>query len=126
MREVVDEILNGNYGSETGELRFSQSQIKLTVAPDELATGSFVLTAPEGSAVKGSVFSTDYRCECQKTEFAGAEVEIPFTFYGRCLEDGEKAKGAFRVISNLGAFVELAPGKDAMCIADRSKTWRNF
>ncbi len=104
MREVVDEILNGNYGSETGELRFSQSQIKLTVAPDEVATGSFVLTAPEGSAVKGSVFSTDYRCECQKTEFAGAEVEIPFTFYGRCLEDGEKAKGAFRVISNLGEY----------------------
>ena len=33
MREVIDEVLSGNFGSETGSLDFSQATMELSVYP---------------------------------------------------------------------------------------------
>ena len=104
MREVIDEVLGGNYGGETGALDFSQATIELTVYPGEEFGGSFQIYGENDALIKGRVFSTDYRVECLTPEFVGRDAEISYVLHGSCLEAGEVVKGAFRVISNLGEY----------------------
>lgn len=104
MREVIDEVLGGNYGSETGALDFSQATIEFSVLPGEPYQGTFWVRGEDGSVGTGSVFSTDYRMECLTPEFSGREAEISYVFHGACIEAGESVKGAFRIISNLGEY----------------------
>ena len=103
MREIIDEVLNGNYGGETGALDFSVATIDASVASGEKCSGSFMIQG-NGSALRGRVLSTDYRMECLTPEFAGQEAEISYSFHTEGLEAGEVVKGAFRVISNLGEY----------------------
>ncbi|MBR4731922.1 MAG: hypothetical protein IK081_04050 [Lachnospiraceae bacterium] len=104
MREVIDEVLSGNFGSETGSLDFSQATLELSVYPGEEYEGSFQVYGENDALIKGRVFSTDYRVECLTPEFAGRDAEISYVLHGSCLETGEVVKGAFRVISNLGEY----------------------
>ena len=104
MREVIDEVLNGNYGGETGSLDFSQATMEITIRPGEEYNGSFHVFVAGGSLATGHVVSTDYRMECLTADFSGRESEIFYIFHGACLEAGETAKGAFRVISSLGEY----------------------
>ena len=104
MREVIDEILNGNCGGETGSLDFSQATIELSVYSGEEYRSSFQIFGENDALIKGQVFSTDYRVECLTPEFVGRDAEIFYVLHGACLEAGEVVKGAFRVISNLGEY----------------------
>ena len=56
MREVIDEVLGGNYGSETGALDFSQATIEFSVLPGEPYQGTFWVRGEDGSVGTGSVF----------------------------------------------------------------------
>ncbi len=104
MREVIDEILNGNYGSETGSLDFSQATLECTAFPGEELAGSFDVKGEGAAFVTGRVLSTDYRMECLTPDFAGTESRIDYVFHGEGMEPGETVKGAFRVISNVGEY----------------------
>ncbi|MBO4750667.1 MAG: hypothetical protein J5546_10145 [Lachnospiraceae bacterium] len=104
MREIIDEILNGNYARETGSLDFSQASVELTALQGELTQGSFWVRGDGAQVVKGRVFSTDYRMECLTPEFLGEEAEITYVFHGEGAQPGEAISGAFRVISNLGEY----------------------
>ena len=104
MREIIDEILNGNYGRETGSLDFSQASLEISALQGEETSGSFWIRGDGAWNLKGKIYSTDYRMECLTPEFASAEAEIFYVFHGEGAEIGEVIKGAFRVISNLGEY----------------------
>ncbi|MBR6477089.1 MAG: hypothetical protein IKS85_01455, partial [Lachnospiraceae bacterium] len=104
MREIIDEVLNGNYGGETGSIDFSQATMECSVTRGEDLSGSFVIRGEGAPTIKGRVLSTDYRMECLTPDFSGSEAEISYVFHGLGMEPGEVAKGAFRVISNLGEY----------------------
>lgn len=104
MREIIDEILNGNYARETGSLDFSEASIELTALQGEFTQGSFWIRGDGAQVVKGAVISTDYRMECLTPEFLGEEAQIQFAFHGEGAQPGEAISGAFRVISNLGEY----------------------
>ncbi|MBP5263080.1 MAG: hypothetical protein J6Z33_01750, partial [Lachnospiraceae bacterium] len=94
MREIIDEILNGNYARETGSLDFSEASIELTALQGELTQGSFWIRGDGAQVVKGAVISTDYRMECLTPEFLGEEAQIQFAFHGEGAQPGEAISGA--------------------------------
>lgn len=104
MREIVEQILAGNYIFEGASLDFSCTKIELSVAQGETFSGSFQILGQRGTLAEGRVLSTDYRMECLNESFSGSVSEIGYVFHGEAVEEGETVKGAFRVISSQGEY----------------------
>lgn len=101
---MMDQILQGSFGYETGSLDFSCSKIELTLPPGAFHEGSFTIYAPSGGPVNGTVMSSDLRMECLTASFSGADESIVYRFHARQLEDGEAVRGQFTVLSNQGEY----------------------
>lgn len=104
MREIVDQILAGNYIFEGGFLDFSCTKIEISISQGETFSGSFQILGQRGTVAEGRVLSTDYRMECLNGTFSGSVSEIGYLFHGEAVEEGETVKGAFRVISSQGEY----------------------
>lgn len=104
MREIVDQILAGNYIFESASLDFSCTKIELSLSQGETFSGSFQILGQKGTMAEGRVLSTDYRMECLTETFSGSVSEIGYLFHGEAAEEGETVKGAFRVISSQGEY----------------------
>lgn len=104
MRQVIEEIRNGNFNFDNGSLDFSCPRIELSLLADTVEEGSFSIYGPEGRVTEGYVVSSDLRMECITRGFSGSEDEILYRFDTRGMEDGEEVRGAFHIISNQGEY----------------------
>lgn len=104
MRQAVEEILNGKFNQERGQLSFSCQRIQMEIHADTVVEDSFVLYGPEGQVTEGDVVSSDLRMECITRSFSGVQDEILYRFDARGMEAGEEVKGAFNIISNQGEY----------------------
>lgn len=104
MRQVIEEIRNGNFNFDKGSLDFSCPRIELSLLADTVEEGSFSVYGPEGQVTEGYVVSSDLRMECMTQGFSGSQDEILYRFDARGMEAGEEVKGAFHVISNQGEY----------------------
>lgn len=104
MKQVVDQILEGNYLCEIGSLDFSCAKIEIELMQGETVPGSFLIRGEHTDIVEGYVYSTDYRMEVLTPDFQGSESEISFLFHADGVEEGECVKGAFRVVSRQGEY----------------------
>ena len=53
MRQVIDEILSGNFMFDKGSLDFSCPRIDLSLYADTVEEGSFSISGPEGRVTEG-------------------------------------------------------------------------
>lgn len=103
MRDIIEEILQGNFNYENGSLDFSCSKIEISLYQGQQYEGSFRILASSGTCT-GTVTSSDLRMECLTEEFNGSEEEILYRFHGENLEEGDVVKGDFSVISSHGEY----------------------
>jgi hypothetical protein len=104
VRQVVEEILNGNFNFDKGSLDFSCPRIDLSLLKDTVEEGTFSIYGPEGCVTEGYIVSTDLRMECMTKHFSGSQDEVLYRFDARGMEAGDEVKGAFYVISNQGEY----------------------
>lgn len=104
MKEVIEQLLEGNFEYENGSLDFSCTKLELTIKQGESIESSFKILGDSGRYTHGTVSSSDSRMECLTTEFVGTEEEIFYCFHGEDLEEGDVVKGEFFVISNQGEY----------------------
>lgn len=104
MKQVIEQLLEGNFDYENGSLDFSCTKLELTINQGECCEGSFKILGNSGKYTQGTVSSSDGRMECLTTEFVGSEEEICYRFHGEDLEEGDVIKGEFYVISNQGEY----------------------
>lgn len=104
MRQVIEEIRNGNFMFEKGSLDFSCPRIDLSLYADTIEEGSFSVSGPQGRVTEGYVVSSDMRMTCVTQGFSGSQDEILYRFDAGGMEEGEEAKGAFYIISNQGEY----------------------
>lgn len=102
LKQIIREILDGNFKYDTGTLNFSCTRIELSVQAGETAEGSFILYGPQGAITEGYIVSSDLRMECLSSSFAGSQDEIFYRFDATGSTAGEEVKGAFHMISNQG------------------------
>ena len=102
MKQIIRELLDGNFKYDTGTLNFSCTRIELSVQAGETAEGSFILYGPQGAITEGYIVSSDLRMECLSSSFAGSQDEIFYRFDATGSTAGEEVKGAFHMISNQG------------------------
>lgn len=104
MQDVVSQILDENYGYETGTLDFSCAKMEFCVDSGCVYEGSFTVMSPGGQLTTGYVIASDLRMECLTKRFTGSREEIHFCFHAEQLEEGETRNGAFQIISNQGEY----------------------
>ncbi len=104
MREIINQILEGNVDYENGSLDFSCSKIELSLQKGESFEGSFSIYSETNSYINGFVTSSDCRMECITAEFTGNESLISYCFHGEYLEEGDTVKGVFSVVCNQGEY----------------------
>lgn len=104
MKNLLEQVLEGELQGERGSLEFSCSDITLILAPGALYEGTFAVYGEGEGATSGYVISTDPRMECTTPTFQGAEDVISYCFHGEQLAAGEVVRGEFHIISNRGEY----------------------
>lgn len=105
MQSVVERILEGNFNKDTHTLDFSTPVIELNINAGDVYEGSFTIFGPRDVMTEGRVSSTRLRMKCLVDNFAGSEVEVPFSFDSNGMSMGDTFKGEFRIISNQGEYM---------------------
>ena len=104
MKQIIREILDGNFKYENGTLDFSCPRIELSVRAGEMAEGSFFINGAKDAMTEGHIVSSDLRMACLSPSFGGSRDEIFYRFDASGAEAGEEVKGAFHMISNQGEY----------------------
>ena len=104
MQDAVKRILEGKFNNDIRLLEFSSPVIQLTVKPEEIYEGSFIIYGPAEAVTEGRISSTGLRMQTMTEVFCGTEEEIGYRFDATGMEEGENLKGEFRIISNQGEY----------------------
>lgn len=104
MRQIIQEILEGNFRADNTSLSFSCPRIDISMAPDSVQEGSFTIYGPEGFVTEGRVISSDLRMECLTPEFTGIQDEIYYRIDTTDMQVQDTIKGSFYIESNQGEY----------------------
>ena len=104
LKQIIREILDGNFKYENNTLDFSCPRVELSVQAGETAEGSFVLSGAKNVVTEGYIVSSDLRMACLASTFGGSQDEIFYRFDASGSAAGEEVKGAFHMISNQGEY----------------------
>lgn len=104
MRQIIGQILEGNFDYENGSLDFSCSKLEISLKKGTVYEGIFSIYSRPGLLTRGTVTSSDLRMECLTPEFTGTSEDIAFRFHGEHLDEGEAVNGEFFVISSQGEY----------------------
>ncbi|MDE7275689.1 MAG: hypothetical protein K2N98_02360, partial [Lachnospiraceae bacterium] len=104
LKQIIREILDGNFKYENNTLDFSCPRVELSVQAGETAEGSFVLYGAKNVVTEGYIVSSDLRMACLASTFGGSQDEIFYRFDASGSAAGEEVKGAFHMISNQGEY----------------------
>ncbi len=104
MRQIIREILEGNFRADNTTLNFSCPRIDLTLLPDCVHEGSFTIYGEEGVVTEGKALSSDIRMECLTPEFAGLQDEIYYRIDTTGMKVSDTVKGNFYIESNQGEY----------------------
>lgn len=104
-REEIAKVLAGRSAHKEGFLSFSCPKVELSLKAGERGAGSFCITGREGIPLTGTIVTGDIRMGCQNPVFTESPSEIFFFFDSTGLDEGDCARGEFKVISSQGEYV---------------------
>lgn len=103
-REEIEKVLAGRSVRGEGSLSFSCPKVELTLKRGECGRGSFTIMGREGLPLIGTIVTGDIRMVCQNPVFRDGPAEIFFQFDSTGLDEGESARGEFKIISDQGEY----------------------
>ncbi len=104
MKEIIEQLLEGNFIYENGSLDFSCSKLELSVLKDEIYEGSFTIYGKGETPTRGKIFSPDSRMQCYTDTIMGDEEVVGFSFDSTGMQEGEVLRGEIQVVSNQGEY----------------------
>ncbi len=104
MQQVVREITEGMFRTDSGSLDFSCPKVELTLRQGTTAEGSFSIYGPAGAVTEGIVLSSDMRVQCLTEQFFGSDEEISYRVDATGATAGTEIQGGFHIISNQGEY----------------------
>lgn len=96
-----DRIIEAGFVYDLPKLVFSEEEYRIVVGEGEVRRGTFHIRASDGSTIRGSVLSEDYRIHLLTTEFEGKDCEIGFLVITKGLLTGQSVRGSILVSSNI-------------------------
>ena len=104
MKEIVEQLLKGQYFTAERNLDFSTPRVELYIGADEAVEGTFTIFGPEDRLLVGEISSTEVRMQVITRDFSGTPYEASYRFDASGLSKGDVIQGDFRIISNQGEY----------------------
>ena len=104
MKNKIKQISKGDFKLEQPDVRFSESQIQISVGEGEVYEGSFYIENTKDGTIRGLVYPSSFRVHCLEEGFEGNPVKVNFTYDSTGLVPGEIEQGKFTVVCNGGEF----------------------
>lgn len=96
-----DGVIEAGFVYDLPKLVFSEEEYRIVVGEGEVRRGTLHVCASDGSTIRGSVLSEDYRIHLLTTEFEGEDCEISFLVITKGLLSGQSIRGSILVSSNI-------------------------
>ena len=100
----MKQLISGRFEYEVPKLLLSEKQIDIQMKVSENYRGSFVMRNSSQKRMKGFIHTSTWRVQCNIFEFSDAEVNVIYEINTRGLAEGDKIKGGFKIISDVGEY----------------------
>ncbi len=104
MKRRIEQLLNGIFEYEQGQLVIRPEELTMTGAPGEVLHGKFFIEGAAGQRVHGFLYPSDARMICEPAEFLGTSNEIYYQFDSSGLPQGAESIGKLLVCSDCGEY----------------------
>ena len=104
MKNKIKQFAKGEFKVEQPDIRFSETQIHMSVGEGEVYEGSFLIENTKDGNIRGLVYPSSFRVHCLDAGFEGNPVKVNFTYDGSGLVPGQMENGKFTVVCNGGEY----------------------
>lgn len=104
MKNKIKQFSKGDFKLEQPDIRFSETQIYMSVGEGKVYEGSFVIENTKDGDIRGLVYPSSFRVHCLEEGFEGNPVKINFTYDSTGLVPGQMEQGKFTVVCNGGEY----------------------
>lgn len=102
MRERINKLAKGIIDSEIPKIKVTPSEIDDVVRSGGATRRELVVTSENNLHVKGLAYSSNYRVRLISGAFGGTYNHLVYEINSSFLEDGDKIKGSFYLVTNGG------------------------
>ncbi|MBQ2986584.1 MAG: hypothetical protein IJE23_03780 [Tyzzerella sp.] len=104
MKNKIKQFSKGDFKVEQPDIRFSTTQIHMSVGEGEVYEGSFLIENTKDGDIRGLVYPSSFRVHCLEEGFEGNPIKVNFTYDSRGLTPGQMEQGKFTVVCNGGEY----------------------
>ncbi len=104
MKNKIKQFSKGDFKVEQPDVRFSETQIEISVGEGEVYEGSFFIENTKDGDIRGLVYPSSFRVHCLEEGFEGNPVKVHFTYDSKGLAPGYIEQGKFTVVCNGGEY----------------------
>ena len=104
MKNKIKQFSKGDFKVEQPDVRFSETQIFMSVGEGEVYEGSFLIENTKDGTVRGLVYPSSFRVHFKEQGFEGNPVKVHFTYDSTGLKPGYIEEGKFTVVCNGGEY----------------------
>ena len=104
MKNKIKRFAKGDFHIPQPEIIFPETHIVMRVGEGEKYRGSFSLKNQGEGTIRGLVYPSSYRVQCDEQGFDGNPVNIYYTYDGSGLMPGHVDHGKFTIVCNGGEY----------------------
>ncbi|SHJ76545.1 DUF5717 family protein [Hespellia stercorisuis] len=104
MKNKIKRFSKGDFQIQKPDVIFPETRLILRVGEGEMYKGSFSLQNQLDGDIRGLVYPSSYRVQCEEQGFEGNPVNIYFTYDGTGLLPGHVEHGTFTIVCNGGEY----------------------
>lgn len=104
MKNKIKRFSKGDFHILKPDVVFPETRLILRVGEGELYRGSFTLQNQGEGTIRGLVYPSSFRVQCNEQGFEGNPVNVYFTYDGSGLLPGHVEHGEFTIVCNGGEY----------------------
>ncbi|MDD3360097.1 MAG: DUF5717 family protein [Hespellia sp.] len=104
MKTKINRFAKGDFQVSKPDIIFPETRLILRVGEGELYKGSFSLQNQADGKIRGLVYPSSFRVQCEEQGFEGNPVNVYFTYDGHGLLPGHVEHGTFTIVCNGGEY----------------------
>lgn len=104
MKNKIKRLSKGDFYISQPEIIFPETHLIMRVGEGEKYKGSFSLQNQGEGSIRGLVYPSSYRVQCEEQGFDGNPVNIYYTYDGTGLVPGHVEHGKFTIVCNGGEY----------------------
>lgn len=127
MKRKIAKLNKDVFERRNSYISFNTTSIFFSVDANDTYTGGFQIESKDYKSVRGMIYTSTFRMKAKITSFDDKKIYIPFTFNANGLMPGEKIKGKFTIITDVGEYeIDFCASVNIVTIDNKYGTFSNL